>query len=129
MAESKKTPTDSELKILNVLWDQGPSTVHEVRDHLSQEQSTGYTTVLKLLQIMHDKELVSREKEGRAHRYQAIIKKEDVQQHLLDRLMDSAFDGSMRQLIQQAISSDELDQDDWDELSTLMEQLKKQRDT
>lgn len=126
MAESKKTPTESELKILNVLWNQGPSTVHEVREHLSQE--TGYTTVLKLLQIMHDKKLVSREKEGRAHRYQANIKKENVQQHLLDRLMDNVFDGSMRQLIQQAISSDELDQNDWDELSNLMEKLKKQPD-
>lgn len=124
MATEQFTPTDSELAILNVLWKQGPSTVHEVRDALANEQ--GYTTVLKLLQIMHDKELVSREKEGRAHRYQAAIEKENVQQNLLDRLMDKAFDGSMSQLLQQAISSKELDESDWDELSQLMEKLKNQ---
>ena len=118
------TPTDSELAILNVLWGQGPSTVHEVRDALGQEQ--GYTTILKLLQIMHDKQLVSREKEGRAHRYEAAIKKDNVQQNLLDRLLDKAFDGSMSQLLQQAISSKKLDESDWDELNQLMDKLKNQ---
>ncbi len=124
MAAEKFTPTDSELAILNVLWKHGPSTVHEVRDALGQEQ--GYTTVLKLMQIMHDKQLVSREKEGRAHRYEAAIEKENVQQNLLDRLMDTAFDGSMSQLLQQAISSKELDKSDWEELNQLMDKLKDQ---
>lgn len=124
MEAEKFTPTDSELAILNVLWEQGPSTVHEVRDALGQEQ--GYTTILKLLQIMHDKQLVSREKEGRAHRYEAAIEKENVQQNLLDRLLDKAFDGSMRQLLQQAISSKKLDESDWDELNQLMVKLKNQ---
>lgn len=129
MSQQKHTPTDSELSILNVLWNQGPSTVHEVRDKLPENQSDGYTTVLKLLQIMHKKELVTREKDGRAHRYEAAIKKSDVQQDLLDRLLNRAFDGSMQQLIQQAISSRKLNKSDLDEINQLMDQINRENNS
>lgn len=118
----KPVPTESELLILQVLWSAGPSTVHEVREHLSQ--NSGYTTVLKLLQIMYEKELVDREKEGRAHRYRPLVKKDDIQEKMLGQFTKRLFGGSMQQLIQSAISSKKLDHDELDEIEDLLQKLK-----
>src|SRR5260370_33324489 len=84
-------PTDSELAILNVLWERGPSTVREVNEALSE---SGYTTVLKMLQIMTDKGLVVRDETERAHVYAAAISEQRTQRQLLADLMDPAFGGS-----------------------------------
>ena len=98
-------PTDGELEILHELWKRGPSTVREIHEALTEKQEgTGYTTVLKLLQIMHTKGLVSRDDSSRAHVYQAAIKEEEVQATMVEKLMDRVFKGSAQQLVLRALS-------------------------
>ena len=98
-------PTDAELAILRVLWERGPSTVREVHDALSATQETGYTTVLKLLQIMTDKGLVVRDESQRAHVYSSSESEQRTQRKLIGDLMDRAFGGSPSKLVMQALSA------------------------
>ncbi len=116
------SPTESELAILNVLWNEGPSTVHEVRDILDRD--AGYTTILKLMQIMFEKGLVDREKDGRAHRYHPLVEREKIQRSLLNEFTNRLFGGSMGQLIQRAITSEDLDRDEINEIRHLLEIMK-----
>src|SRR6059058_2799231 len=97
-------PTDAELAILSVLWERGPSTVRDVHDDLSHTQATGYTTVLKLLQIMTEKGLVVRDEAQRAHIYEARYSEQKTQRQLLADLVDRAFGGSPAKLVVQALS-------------------------
>jgi BlaI family transcriptional regulator, penicillinase repressor len=96
-------PTDSELEILQVLWDRGASTVREVNDFLSTRREVGYTTTLKLMQIMLEKGLLEREKDGKGHVYAAAVDREVTQRALLDRFLENAFGGSAMQLVMQAL--------------------------
>ena len=98
-------PTEAELAILGVLWDRGPSTVREVQDALAATRPVGYTTVLKLLQIMSEKGLVRRDERERAHVYAAQAPAEQTQRQLVGDLVDRAFGGSAARLVQQALSS------------------------
>jgi predicted transcriptional regulator len=98
-------PTPGELEILRVLWQRGPSTVRKVHDALSGSKPTGYTTVLKLLQIMADKGLVTRDVSRRTHVYQAATRQDQTQRQLLDDLLDRVFDGSSSQLVMQALAA------------------------
>ncbi len=98
-------PTDSELAILKVLWRRGPSTVREVQAELEQREPTGYTTVLKLLQIMTEKQLVERDESQRAHVYRTRDSEQATQRHLIGDLLDRAFDGSAATLVMQALST------------------------
>jgi predicted transcriptional regulator len=98
-------PTGAELEILGVLWERGPSTVREVHDRLARGRDLGYTTVLKLLQIMAEKGLVRRDESQRAHVYAARIPAEQTQRQLLGDLLERAFGGSAALLVQQALSS------------------------
>ena len=97
-------PTDAELSILRVLWQRGPSTVREVHDELSRTNDTGYTTVLKLLQIMTEKGLVVRDEAQRAHIYATRQSEQRTQRQLLGDLVDRAFGGSPARLVMQALS-------------------------
>ncbi|MEZ4702388.1 MAG: BlaI/MecI/CopY family transcriptional regulator [Rhodothermales bacterium] len=97
-------PTDAELAILHVLWERGASTVREVHEALEATQSTGYTTVLKLMQIMHGKGLVTRDDAAKAHVYAAAIPEETIQRNLLESLLDRAFQGSAEKLVLRALS-------------------------
>jgi len=96
-------PTDSEFEILKVLWAAGPSTVRQVNDVLKTVREVGYTTTLKIMQIMAQKGLVSRDESTRTHVYSAAVKEGTVKNALIDRLMDSAFSGSASQLVMQAL--------------------------
>ena len=98
-------PTDAELAILRVLWARGPSTVRQVLDTLAEQRGTGYTTVLKLLQIMTEKGLVARDESDRTHVYEARYGEADTQRQLVDDLLDRAFGGSAMQLVMSALSS------------------------
>jgi len=98
-------PTDSELEILRVLWKRGPSTVREVHEELSKTRGTGYTTVLKLMQIMTDKGLLRRNEEQRAHVYEASMPQAETQRMLVSELLDKAFGGSAANLMMQALAS------------------------
>ena len=113
-------PTDAELAILRVLWERGPSTVREVHDALSRTHDTGYTTILKLLQIMTDKGLVVRDESQRAHVYATRHSEQRTQRQLIGDLMDRAFGGSPAKLLMQALSGRKASAE---ELSALREML------
>jgi predicted transcriptional regulator len=98
-------PTDAELAILRVLWERGPSTVREVFDVITETRDLGYTTILKLIQIMTEKGLVVREEQGRNHIYRATKAEEETQRHLVGDLLDRAFGGSTTKLVMQALAS------------------------
>lgn len=98
-------PTQAELEILSVLWSRGPSSVREVQQALPEEREAGYTTVLKVLQIMAGKGLVFRDEQGRTHVYRAALPQEQTQRQLVRDLVERAFDGSSSQLILQALAS------------------------
>jgi BlaI family transcriptional regulator, penicillinase repressor len=97
-------PTEAELAILRALWQRGPSTVRQVHEALNPVKKTGYTTVLKFLQIMTEKGLVSRDEQPYAHVYAARLPKEQAQRTLLADLLDRAFEGSMSGLVLRALS-------------------------
>jgi BlaI family transcriptional regulator, penicillinase repressor len=98
-------PTQAELEILRVLWLRGPSSVREVQQVLAQERDAGYTTVLKMLQIMAGKGLVFRDEQERTHVYRAALRQEQTQRQLVSDLLERAFDGSASQLILQALAA------------------------
>ena len=100
-------PTDGELEILNVLWEHGPSTVREIHERLIRNKLTGYTTVLKLLQIMTDKGLVKRDDARRAHIYVATYAQEQTQRQLVREFLEKVFNGSAANLVMQALSTQE----------------------
>jgi predicted transcriptional regulator len=104
MAKPPK-PTEAELAILGVLWQRGPSTVRQVHDALNATKKTGYTTVLKFMQIMTEKGLVTRDEAPYAHVYQAKLPQQQAQRTLVADLLDRAFEGSMSGLVMQALSA------------------------
>lgn len=116
-------PTASELAILRVLWDEGPSTVKEVQDCLPRQERRGYTTVLKLLQIMHDKGLVARRLDGKAHVYRARLREAQAQKRLTADLVDGVFGGSAARLVAQALSSRKPSREDLEEVRRLLDEL------
>jgi predicted transcriptional regulator len=121
-------PTDAELAILRVLWAHGPCTVRAVQDHLDRDEPIGYTTVLKLLQIMLEKGLVTRDESQRAHIYAAAVSEPSTQQRLVDDLLERAFGGSARRLVMQALDSDRVSDDELDDIRALLDQLDAQTD-
>src|SRR5713101_8422297 len=98
-----RKPTDSELAILRVLWTRGPSTVRQIAEALDRE--AGYTTILKLLQIMTDKRLVARDESSRTHVYEAAFTEDETQRQLVSDLLDRAFNGSAAKLVLQALAA------------------------
>lgn len=118
-------PTEAELAILRVLWDRGPSTVREVTEALQDERGTGYTTALKLLQIMTDKGLVQRDESSRAHAYEAVTSAETTQRQLVTDLLDRAFGGSARQLVLQALSAKRASRDELAEIRRMLDEFEK----
>ena len=114
--EHSPKPTEAELGILNVLWERGPSTVRDVHEALYRDEGAGYTTALKLLQIMHGKGLVARDDSERAHVFHAAVSKERTQKRFLTDMVTRVFDGSSSQLVLQALGGrpratrEELDQ-------------------
>jgi predicted transcriptional regulator len=116
-------PTDAELAILNVLWERGPSTVRDVHDALSSVQATGYTTVLKLLQIMTEKGLVVRDETERAHIYEARYSEQRTQRQLLTDLVDRAFGGSPAKLVVQALSGRKATADELSAIRELLDRI------
>lgn len=123
MTTKQSYPTESELEILQVLWGNGPSSVRFVNDKLNETRETGYTTTLKIMQIMHEKGMLSRIAEGRQHIYKAIIKEEETQQHLLDRFLDRAFGGSASKLVQ-ALTSRNTSDKEAEEIRKLLDDMK-----
>ena len=120
MGRFRLRPTDAELAILRVLWEHGPSTVRQVHEALS-DRETGYTTTLKLMQIMTDKGLVTRDESARTHVYAAAANQELTQGQLLKDLVDRAFGGSAKALVLRALSNHETTPDELREIRQLID--------
>ena len=116
-------PTPAELEILRVLWERGPSTVRDVQEILQRVRRTGYTTVLKLLQIMTEKGLVSRDENARAHVYQTRLGRSQTQRQLVRDLLDRAFGGSVASLVMQALSGRRTSPDEITKIRLLLDGL------
>jgi predicted transcriptional regulator len=114
-------PTPAELGILTVLWRRGPSTVREVHENL--DTSVGYTTVLKLMQIMTGKGLLTREESSRTHVYAAAMTEESTQRRLVSDLVDRAFGGSALRLVVQALSTTPATPEELAEVKRLIDQM------
>jgi len=119
---STPRPTDAELAILRVLWERGPSTVRQVFEVLSAERELGYTTVLKMLQIMDEKGLVRRDATDRVHVFSATQTQVQTQRGLLDDLLDKAFGGSSLSLVMQALATRKASREELAEIRKLLDQ-------
>jgi BlaI family transcriptional regulator, penicillinase repressor len=118
-------PTDSELEILQVLWERGDATVREVHEELVQVKDCGYTTTLKLMQIMFEKGLVLRDDSNRTHIYQANVSREKTQKQLMDKMVDTLFSGSHSQLVMQALGAHTPSRKELEEIQQLLDSYKK----
>ena len=124
--KKKHTPTEAELEILQILWQIGPSSVRAVNDILNEEREVGYTTTLKIMQIMNDKGLVERDTGQRTHIYHSIAKENDTQKNLLDSFIEKTYRGSAMRMIMQALGRQEASQQELEELKKIIDQIEKQ---
>jgi BlaI family penicillinase repressor len=120
-------PTEAELEILNILWQRGSATVREVHEELNAERGAGYTTTLKIMQIMLDKELLSRDDTERSHRYSAIAKPDVTRRSMVRTFMDRVFAGSPSDLVLAALGTGKIGSDELEKISEMLEEAKKKR--
>lgn len=123
MAKQHPKPTNSELAILGVIWEHGPSTVRQVLGHLSERQEIGYTTVLKLMQIMTEKGLLTRDTSVRPQVFQASRPRKQTQQQLLGDLLDRAFNGSPGHLVLQALATKKSTPEELRQIRAMLDEL------
>ncbi len=123
-------PTDEELKVLRILWEKKEATVREVNEAINglQEKQSGYTTTLKIMQLMHAKGLLERRKDGKSHVYQSLIDEQGTQSQILDKLMDQVFQGSASKLVLRALGSRRASQKELHEIREFLEQLEKDQE-
>ena len=119
-------PTESELEILQILWEQDSCTVRDVHEVLSKTKETGYTTTLKLMQIMFEKKLVTRDDSAKTHIYKAAVSKQKTQKQFLDKMINGLFSGSSTQLVLQALGNQKASKNELDEIQKYLDDLKKQ---
>lgn len=129
MARPLPRPTDAELAILRVLWERGPSTVRQVHDALASARDTGYTTSLKLMQIMAEKGLVTRDASSRTHVYTAKLTRGETQRQLVSDLVDRAFGGSAAALVMQALNAQTTSPEEIAEIRQLIREFTEERTT
>jgi BlaI family penicillinase repressor len=127
MTRARPRPTDAELEILRVLWELGPATVRQVHEALADTRETGYTTTLKLMQIMADKGLVTRDESARTHIYAATVTQVHTQRQLLKDLVDRAFGGSAKALLLRALSDDGTTADELREIRKLIDDAREKQ--
>lgn len=120
--KTNQRPTAAELEILQILWKQGPATVRFVNDKLKEKKEVGYTTTLKIMQIMTQKKMLKRNEKRRSHVYEAAVKEKDTINLMLDRFLDSVFNGSSAKLVMQALGNHKASREE-------ISQIKKYLDT
>ena len=116
-------PTAAELEILNVIWTHGPSTVRFVNDQLNLDKDVGYTTTLKIMQVMAEKGLLKRDESQRSHLYGATAPQGEVQKLLLDRLLEQAFGGSALKLVMQALGGHKATPEEINRIRELLDKM------
>jgi len=124
---NKKRPTDAELNILGILWQKGPSTVREVHQALHPSDEVGYTTTLKLMQIMLEKSLVSRDTSQRTHIYTAALKESQNQKRMVADLLKGAFRGSRSKLVMQILGDNKASKEELDQIKALIKQIENKK--
>jgi len=125
---AKKTaakPTNKELEILHILWEKGSCSVKDVHEALGGDQQNGYTTILKFLQIMFEKNIVSRQKNGKMHVYKAVANKENTKQQAIDKIIETVFEGSSSQLVMSALGNGKSSREELIEIRKYLDQLEK----
>jgi predicted transcriptional regulator len=128
MRNKKNTkPTSAELEILQILWQNDSATVKTINEKLNKKKPVGYTTTLKIMQIMLEKGLLEREKEGRSHIYKAVKKQSETQNVLLEKVLETAFGGSASKLVMQAIGRDKTSDEELKEIKKFILQMEKER--
>ena len=125
--QSLPKPTETELELLRVLWEKGPATVRELHDEVNLQRAVGYTSVLKILQIMTEKGLVEREESNKAHIYRAAASQEETQNQLLRDLSERLFSGSAAQLAMHALAMQPASAEELEEIRTLIERKRQTR--
>ena len=118
-------PTESELEILNILWSKGACTVREIHEELEKNKDAGYTTTLKLMQIMHEKKMLTRDVTSKTHIYTAAISQEQIQGQIIRRVIDTAFNGSAMQLVMQALGNHKASRDELDQIKAYLDSMEK----
>ena len=126
MSIKQMKPTESELEILRVLWERGEATVRDVHEELSKTKDAGYTTTLKLMQIMHEKGMVKRDESNKTHKYVPLISREKTQKQFVGKMIDTLFQGSSSQLVMQALGNHKASKEELDEIQKLIDNLKQQ---
>ncbi|HTN38013.1 MAG TPA: BlaI/MecI/CopY family transcriptional regulator [Arachidicoccus sp.] len=121
--QAKKKPTDSELEILQLFWENGPSTVRSIHDQLCIRKVTGYTTTLKLMQIMFEKGLLTRDESAKTHIYTAAISRKAGQQQAVNRLIDTMFKGSPAKLVMHALGNHQPSTEEIDQIKAYLKEL------
>lgn len=116
-------PTEAELEILGILWENGPSTVRFINTQLNQTREVGYTTTLKTMQIMLEKGILHRDEGQRSHTYRSVIKETDTQQALMDKLLNTAFGGSAMKLVMQALGNHHASKEEISQIRELLDQI------
>lgn len=115
-------PTDSEMEILQILWEKGESSVRNVHEQMNKKE-VGYTTTLKLMQIMHDKQMVSRDSSAKTHLYKALLSKEQTQHQFLDKMIDAVYNGSTARLVMQALGNQRASKEEIDLIKKYLDNL------
>lgn len=116
-------PTESELEILQILWEKGNCTVREVHEILEKNKDAGYTTTLKLMQIMSEKGLVARDTSSKTHIYKALLNQQKTEQHLVSKMIDNVFNGSAARLVMQALGNHSASPDEIDSIKKYLDNL------
>jgi len=115
--------TEKELQILQIVWQKGAVSVKEVHEALGGEEANGYTTILKLMQIMHEKKLLTRQKHGKLHLYEAVPTLEKTRQQILDKMIKTVFRGSAAQLVMSALGTGKSSKEELREIKKYLEKL------
>jgi predicted transcriptional regulator len=123
MKVQQPKPTEKELEILQILWQKGPVAVKDVHEAMGGEDANGYTTILKLLQIMHEKGLVTRQRSGKLHLYKASLTQESTQQQVVDKIISTVFQGSAMQLVMSALGNNRSSKEELSEIKRYLEKL------
>ncbi len=123
MSEKPIKTTEKELEILQIVWEKGSASVKDIHEAMGGDETNGYTTILKFMQIMHDKGLVTREKSGKLHMYSAVPSLENTRQQLLDKMINTVFQGSAAQLVMSALGNSTSSKEELDEIKAYLDKL------
>ncbi len=122
----KQKPTESELEILQFLWEHGDAPVKSINEAQNENKKVGYTTTLKIMQIMYEKNLLGRKESGRSHIYFPLLKKESTQKDLIEKFVDTAFSGSAMNLVMQTLGNHKASKDELNAIKELIKKLEKE---